>query len=132
MGVGIKLKSMSVSVRSWRCTYTSFASKASLYCRKGTPQKGKSELCSNVSHDRCICMAPYIFQLFFQPVVCWLWCHPTICWKDKGIEWRLLHNVSQNYSFYIKKSFLSTASDTTLRSLSCRVYISPTQSVIQI
>jgi len=32
---------------------TPFASKAS-YCSKGAPQKCKSELCSNVCHDRCI------------------------------------------------------------------------------
>jgi len=22
-------------------------------------------------------MVPYIFQLFFQSVFCWLWCYPT-------------------------------------------------------
>ena len=32
------------------------------------------------------CLAPYVFQLFFQPVFCWLWCHPTTIMKTRGLN----------------------------------------------
>ena len=48
VGLGIKLKSMFMEVR--KVEITLFASK-SLYCSKGAPQKGKSELCP---YDICI------------------------------------------------------------------------------
>jgi len=36
-------------------------------------------------------MAPCVFQLSFQPVLCSFWYHPTTCCEDKGIEWILLN-----------------------------------------
>ena len=41
---------------------TSLASKSS-YCSEGAPQKGKSELCPYVCHDRCIWF-PAFFSFF--------------------------------------------------------------------
>jgi len=45
VGLGIRVKSM--SVRCWRWTSLRLPSKAS-YCSKDVPQKGRSELRSNV------------------------------------------------------------------------------------
>jgi len=52
VGLGIKLKSM--SVRS--CRWTSHLRPRKPHCSKSASQKGKFELCFNVSHDRCICL----------------------------------------------------------------------------
>ena len=64
-----------------------FASKAS-YCSKDALQKCKSELCSNVSHDRCIWLPAFFSYFFSQPFVDLdaFWWHPCICCEDKGIE----------------------------------------------
>ena len=45
-------------------------------------------------------MRPSVFQLSFQPVCCWFWCHIITCCKDKGIEWRLL-NVNHSFVYTV-------------------------------
>jgi len=52
VGLGIKLKSINV-YEILEVNLGPFVSKAS-HCIKGTPYKGKSELCANASHDRNI------------------------------------------------------------------------------
>jgi len=52
VGLGIKQKSINI-YDILEVSIGPFVSKAS-YCIKGIPYKGKSELCSNASHDRNI------------------------------------------------------------------------------
>ena len=62
-------------------------------------QKGRSELCSNVSHDRCIWLPVFLSNFFSQIFVDIgvFWYHPTTC-KIMEIEWRLF-NV--NHSMFV-------------------------------
>ena len=70
-----------------------------------SPQRGKSELCHNVSHDWCIWLPAFFSYLFSQPFLTGVfWCHLTTC-KDKGIEWRLL-NVNHSLVVLIPLFFM--------------------------
>jgi len=59
-----------VNVREVLEVYITSLALTSSYFSKGATQIGKFELCPYGCHDRCIYMAPCIFQLFVLPVFC--------------------------------------------------------------
>jgi len=71
-----------------------FRSKAS-YCRKGASQKRKSELCSNVGHDRCVWLPAFFSQSFVDIIA--FRCRPSLHLLWRQGDWT---KTSQGQSLF--------------------------------
>jgi len=84
VGLGIKLKSM--SVRSWRWISLRLPQNPRTAARVLFKRANLSFVLMYVMTDA---YGTLRFSVFFLPVFCWLCCHPSTC-KNKGIQ---LHGV---------------------------------------
>jgi len=117
VGLGIKLKSM--SVRSWRWTYLRLPQNPHIAARVLLK---RAYLSFDLSVSWQMHIAQWVIQLFFLPVFCWLWCILVPSLVAKTRDWM---KISQRQSLFgctypflfhvVGRSLLGTSQNKTVR-----------------